>query len=345
MDQKPLPVEWEKFCHRGAVAVAKQRDSVKRNRLIGGRGMHGITILFVTAISVYATNGLEIPVASDTASVVHHSGFTLEYAEPYEQARWVAYEMDRVKASVSITRTDNFRPDPAVKTGSAALADYSGSGYDRGHLFPAGDAWDSASMTDCFFLSNMSPQTHSFNAGIWEKLETQVRTWATTLDTLYVVAGGVLKPGLSTIGPDSVAVPESFYKVILCKNGADVSGIGFVMKSQNSTLPLKSFAVTIDSVEKVTGIDFFPQLPDSLETAVESRVDTAKWFSGSSIVPQPVHKKRKVKRKSLRQRGSIYFDLKGRRVNEVFFPVKAQMILVGLDGKNLDILMFLKDGE
>jgi endonuclease G len=171
-----------------------------------------------------------------------------------------------------------------VATGSAQLADYKNSGFDRGHLFPAGDAWDSSSMNDCFYLSNMSPQIHAFNAGIWEKLETQVRNWALTLDTLYIVTAGILKDSLPTIGANSVAVPAFFYKAILCKNKSDISGIGFILSSVNSSQPLKSFAVPIDSIESVTGIDFFPQLPDSIENSVESKIDTLKWFSATKVI-------------------------------------------------------------
>jgi len=232
--------------------------------------------------------------------------------------------LTKKRASVSITRKDNFRADPLVATGSAQLDDYKNSGYDRGHLFPAADAWDSNSMNDCFYLSNMSPQIHAFNAGIWEKLETQVRDWAYKLDTLYIATAGILKDGLPTIGTDSVAVPEYFYKVILCKNGSDISGIGFILQSVNSSQPLKSFAVTIDSVEKITGIDFFPQLADSIESVVESRIDTAKWFSASKII----HKKAspKFKKTDYSNSGIQYYDFNGRETK--IAPVHRKIKLV-----------------
>jgi endonuclease G, mitochondrial len=282
--------------------------------------------IFLSIITATTTNGLEVPAYADTSAIVHHSGFTLEYAEKFEQAKWVAYVLTKERASASIPRTDNFRPDPFVATGSAQLGDYKNSGFDRGHLFPAGDAWDTGSMNDCFYLSNMSPQIHAFNAGIWEKLETQVRDWAFKMDSLFIVTAGVLRDGLPTIGIDSVAIPEYFYKAILWKKGTDVSGIGFILKSENSSLPLKSFAITIDSVERMTGIDFYPQLPDSVEAAAESHIDTLKWFPTTEIIKKTIHKKSKKGKSD--QKKTRYFDLMGKTIEPDFGNGKMKVMVV-----------------
>jgi len=271
-------------------------------------------LVLVFIFAAFAEDGLEIPTYLDTSAIVHHTGFTLEYSEKYEQAKWVAYVLTKDKVLGNYPRTDNFRADPLVATGSATLADYKNSGYDRGHLYPAADAaWDTNSMKDCFYLSNMTPQIHAFNAGIWEKLETQVRDWAYKYDSLFIVAGGILRDGLPTIGIDSVAVPEYFYKVILCKNGADISGIGFIMKSENSALPLKSFIVTIDSVQRATGIDFFPLLSNSVKLRAESTIDTLKWFPTSQIGQKMLATATKTSN-LLPNAGIQHFDLLGREI-------------------------------
>jgi endonuclease G len=90
-------------------------------------------------------------------------------------------------------RKDNFRSDPKVKTGSAALSDYKGSGYDRGHLAPAADfKWSATAMSESFYMSNMSPQVPGFNRGIWKNIESTVRNWAVENDEIYIVTGPVL---------------------------------------------------------------------------------------------------------------------------------------------------------
>jgi endonuclease G, mitochondrial len=236
-------------------------------------------IILVLAFSALSKDGLEIPAYKDTSAIVHHTGFTLEYAEKYEQARWVAYMLTRERASGKIARTNKFKADPAVKIGSATPQDYSRSGYDKGHLCPAADmAWSEASMHDCFYMSNMSPQEPSFNRGVWKRLEEKVRDWAIKFDTIYIVTGGGLKGGLHTIRTDQVAVPEYYFKVILCENSKDTMGIGFLLKNEGSKESISTFAVTIDSVEKITGIDFFPSLPHSIEQKTENHINRSKWF-------------------------------------------------------------------
>jgi endonuclease G len=179
----------------------------------------------------------------------------------------------------ALDRADNFRPDPMVRTGSATLDDYKGSGYDRGHLCPAADQkWSAEAMDDSFYLSNMSPQASSFNRGIWSSLEAMVRTFANDNGSIYIATGPVLSDGpYKTIGKDKVAVPKQYYKAILVYDGTNAEAIGFLLPNEGSDKPVKSFATSIDQVENVTGIDFFPKLPDDTENSVEASFDTTKW--------------------------------------------------------------------
>lgn len=223
---------------------------------------------------------LALPAFSNTDIIVQHTGYTLSYAEEYEQPYWVAYVLTADKVfSNSSTRQDNFREDPYVPTGSATLADYKGSGYDRGHLIPAADQkWSEQAMDDSFYLSNMSPQVGSFNRGIWAKLESVVRTFAAQNQTICVVTGPVLTDGpYESIGINQVAVPNYYYKAILDYSGDEHKAIGFLLKNEGSSADLTSFAVSIDYLEELTGLDFFPALPDDEEEVLEASFDVTLW--------------------------------------------------------------------
>lgn len=220
---------------------------------------------------------LEWPQLQPQDTVIKHTGFSLVYSEPHEQAKWVAYFLTAEMTRPVVKRSNNFRVDPKISTGSAEHADYRGSGFDRGHLAPAGDmGWSEASMSDSFYYSNMSPQRPSHNRGVWKRLEDLVRSWAVAYDSLYVVTGPILKEGLPTIGPNEVAIPEDYYKAIL-RASPEWEGIAFVVPNEGSRAPLQNFARTIDSLEQLSGINFFHLLPDSLEMSVEQRLCTTCW--------------------------------------------------------------------
>ncbi|MCU0609823.1 MAG: DNA/RNA non-specific endonuclease [Chitinispirillaceae bacterium] len=226
--------------------------------------------------------------AAGGGQVVRHFAYSLEFSVAHRDARWVAYlvSRDRVE-TLSAERGNNFRTDPLVRR-SAVPGDYTHSGYDRGHLCPAGDMrWDAAAMSESFYMSNMTPQAPSFNRGCWKNLEELVRNWAVLFDTLYVVTGPMLRDGLPVTG-DSVAVPVYFYKVVLKYDPPLVEAVGFIMKNEGSRLPLENFAVAVDVVEQATGIDFFPALPDSTEKKTESSVDRAFWRLTPNPGPSPI---------------------------------------------------------
>lgn len=226
-----------------------------------------------------AVSGLEIPAAHNGDTPLPHDGYTLGYRSDAGQAAWVAYLLTASEvAAAGVPRSNNFRPDPSVPGGSADNADYEGSGYDRGHLAPAEDlSYSSSSMNESFFYSNMSPQVPAFNRGVWRRLEELVRFWATAYDSVYIVSGPVLSAGLPVIGPHHVAVPQQYYKVVLRYGASGTEGIGFLLRNEPSAATLKSFAVPIDSVEHLTGLDFFPALPDEAELQIEGAVHPDAW--------------------------------------------------------------------
>lgn len=222
-------------------------------------------------------NDLILP-ASTTGEVVRHTYYTLSYAEDHEQAEWVAYELTRDRLDKNwVERATSFRPDPDVRTESATPRDYSGSGYDRGHLCPAADmAFDTLAMNETFFMSNMSPQLRGFNGGVWRELEECTRDWARKFQKLYVVTGPVLsRPGKEQIGFSKVTVPAGYYKVLLAPE--QHRAIAFVLTHEVSTKPIMEFAGTIDQVEKLTGIDFFPNLLKGLDEELEGSLDKSAW--------------------------------------------------------------------
>lgn len=216
--------------------------------------------------------------SSTTKVIIKHENYTLSYAERYEQAEWVAYELKKTDLSGSHFDRPFFTEDAKVTTGSADWRNYKRSGYDKGHLCPAGDRrFSKKAFDETFLTSNISPQKHDFNDGIWSRLEQKVRYWASKYNTVYVVTGGVLKPGLPTIGKEKVAVPDSFYKIVLANEKGHYSMIGFMVPAVDSNEPLYKFVIPVDEIEKQTGIDFFPKLDDKTETQLEKSSDYKSW--------------------------------------------------------------------
>ncbi|MFN0012998.1 MAG: DNA/RNA non-specific endonuclease [Saprospiraceae bacterium] len=218
-----------------------------------------------------------LPVSS-TGAIVRHTYYTLSYSEDHEQAEWVAYELTRDRLDQKwVERSTSFFPDPDVRTESATPRDYSGSGYDRGHLVPAADmAFDTLAMHETFFMSNISPQERVFNGGVWRELEETVRDWAKKFEKLYVVSGPVLsRPGREQIGFSKVTVPESYFKVLLAPD--QHRAIAFILPNKVSDKPLMEYACTIDQVEELARLDFFPKMLSGLDEELEGSLDKAAW--------------------------------------------------------------------
>ena len=211
-----------------------------------------------------------------TNAVYTHNTYTLSYAEEFEQAEWVAYYLDKEDIKYINYKRPLFEVDHEVITGSAHWRNFKNSGYNKGHLLPAGDRRASyEEFEETFLTSNISPQKYKFNSGIWNRLEQKVRYWAGKYDGLYVVTAGVLSSDLETIGYENVAVPKYFYKVLLTNDMTRM--IGFLVPHKDSNKPLYEFVVSVDSIEKMTGLDFFPELEDTLESQLESNSSYKDW--------------------------------------------------------------------
>lgn len=217
--------------------------------------------------------------SSANRQIVRREHYALSYAEEHEQAEWVAYELTEVEVQGLAERQDDFREDPEVRTGSASLKDYYRSGYDRGHLAPAADMKVTEdAMSESFYMSNMTPQEPSFNRGIWRKLEEEVRELAVENGRLFVVTGPVFGSNIKKIGENGVSIPQAYYKVLLDYTEPEVKAIAFLLANEGSKKDVYDFVVTIDSVEQVTSIDFFPALPDLEEAQLESMSNPSLWI-------------------------------------------------------------------
>ena len=204
---------------------------------------------------------------------------------------WVTYQLSSENLAGEAQRSDDFRPDPRLPAGQRAeLPDYVGSGYDRGHMAPAAAFKRSEdAMTATFVLSNMAPQTPSLNRQIWRMLEQDVRELAIVVGSIWVFTGslfldddGVPTAPATFIGENQVAVPTHFYKLILSEAAAGVFEMyGFVMANQAERLSgaPSDYLVSVDSVEVISGLDFFSALPDSLEVLLEQQT-AINWPTG-----------------------------------------------------------------
>lgn len=241
----------------------QEKDSTKENKVLN--------------LSKIGDNDFFLP-KSSTNEIVRHKYYTLSYNEEHEQAEWVAYELKKNQLSYTNHQRPYFEDDPQVETGSASWRNYRKSGYDKGHLCPAGDRrFSEEAFIETFYTSNISPQLNDFNAGIWNRLEQKTRYWASKYDGVYVVTGGVLSKDLNKIGKENVSVPKYFYKILLDNSRGEYKTIAFLIPHEDSEKPLNKFVVSIDKIEKMTGLDFFPRLPDAIENKLEQSSDYKGW--------------------------------------------------------------------
>lgn len=207
---------------------------------------------------------------STTDQVVAHAYYSLSYSEKHEQPEWVAYELKKEHTAYNDFKRPYFEVDPLVKGNSASWRNYKNSGYDRGHMCPAADRkFNKKAHDETFLTSNISPQKHKFNAGIWNDLEQKVRYWVKKENRLFVVTGPVFGNSTKTIGSEGVTVPEKFFKIVLDYDAGNSKMIGFVIPHNTSSRNLKEFVIPVDEIESLLDIDFFAALPDDLENKLE----------------------------------------------------------------------------
>ena len=223
-----------------------------------------------------------LPKTNATDTIVNHLAYFFQYDENHEQPKWVAHAVPVYVIDGNASRSNDFRPDSAVATGSAVKEDYWNSGYDRGHLAPSADfRWSKRALSESYYYSNMSPQRPELNRERWAETEDVIReNVIATKEQLFVVTGPVLKDGLNKIGPNGVSVPDHYFKIALDIEGNEKKAIAFVMPNKYCSHPVMYYSVSVDSVEKLTGLDFFYNLDDSLEERLEANVNYKVWQKG-----------------------------------------------------------------
>lgn len=226
----------------------------------------------------FETEKLEIPAFTQDETILYRTAYTTSYDKQNKIPKWVAWHLTSDHTSGEQRRLSNFIVDDAVPAPRAELVDYKGSGYDRGHMCPAGDnKWGFEPMRESFYLTNICPQNSNLNSGDWNELEIQCRDWANKYGDIYIVCGPILyQREHETIGPNKVTVPEAFFKVVLCMQGKP-KAIGFIYKNARCNDLMSSYVNSIDQVERITGLDFFPLLPDDIENEVEATCNINEW--------------------------------------------------------------------
>lgn len=209
---------------------------------------------------------------------IEYTGFNVNFNPQKHIPNYVAWELTPQKAKGTLPRNNKFKPDNNIP-GTPTLDDYRGSGFDRGHMAPAGDMkWDKQAMDDCFYLTNMCPQTSRLNSGRWNDLETLCRKTAIKDSTLIIICGPILTDRLTrTIGSSKVTVPQRFFKVIYAPYAQQPYMLGFILSNTQLPETLKDASYSIDQIEQITGLDFFSALPDNQEDTLESQNYYPTW--------------------------------------------------------------------
>lgn len=246
----------------------------------------GMVSAQISGTSVHGIPQVEIPRMKGGihSQRIEYLGFSLSYNPLTRLPDWVAWELTAEEVAGEYPRKDRFRQDPQVMGAQGDKTDYRNSGWDRGHMAPAGDfKWSMEAMDETYYFTNICPQNTQLNTGDWKELEEQCRRWAVEYGRIYIVCGPMIEDNVhGKLGENEIVIPDKFYKVVLAPDGDRFRGVGFIFanpprrKSRISgkppvQRPLESYIATVDEIELLTGIDFFPSLPDEVEKEVEKQ--------------------------------------------------------------------------
>lgn len=228
-----------------------------------------------TADSLYLN--VIIPANTDSR-LISYPGFIVSFNRTHHQPNYSAWILTGQHTDGPNSRSDKFAADYNID-GCATIDDYRNSGYDRGHMAPAGDMkWSADAMDASFLLTNISPQAKRLNQGAWKKLEEKTRRWAQRDSILIIVCGPILTDRITkTIGDSHVSVPSRYFKAILAPYTDPPRAIAFIMNNGYVDGGIQAAAVSVDQAEAITGFDFFSALPDSIENIIESQNRFSQW--------------------------------------------------------------------
>ena len=253
------------LCLAGSVCSSERNESGQATELYSAQTHYDRIVEVVGLPEQSDTEGRQLLVRK--SYVVLYNSRTL-------QPDWVIWRLTAEHAQGDVPRSNNFREDEEVARPRATLDDYKRSGWDRGHMCPAGDnKWDEEAMDATFLLSNMCPQDASLNSGVWNQIEMDCRRLAERYGELYIVCGPVAgeKP-LEQIGERAIPVPRRFFKAVYCPS-EPAWGAGFVCTNDGMNVSSAQYVCTIEEVEEVTGLRLFPLVTDDgVRTAVNRRM-------------------------------------------------------------------------
>lgn len=218
------------------------------------------------------------PLSSTPEQIIRRKSYVISYNKETRIPNWVAWHLTAEHTDGVYKRINTYMEDKDVPSPKATDADYQGSGWTHGHMCPAGDnKWDMEAMRESNILTNICPQDGKLNTGVWNRIEQDCRIWAKKYGDVYIVCGPVLfNRKHETIGENKIVIPEAFFKVILRLN-PDPKAIGYIIRNNDGSKKRDQYINTIDEVERITGIDFFPSLPDEIESVVEANSNLNDW--------------------------------------------------------------------
>lgn len=224
---------------------------------------------------------LELPAVRQGEVITTHSGYISSFNSTLMIPNWVAYELTAEELQGTVKRPSNspFQPDPDYRGRQPDRSDYSRSGWDKGHLAPCADMkWSEQAMFESFFFTNVCPQNHDFNEKDWQKLEDKARSIARKKGSLFIVCGPIVTENeFGRLGKNQVVIPDYFFKAFLYKDEAGFHSIAYVMPNQYTGKPVNEFAMTVNELEKILGMDLFTRLNDKIEEDVENQMNLADW--------------------------------------------------------------------
>lgn len=241
-----------------------------------------VVFLLLGYIPILAQQGrlrdmLELPAYSANMSeqFIRHQGYVVSYNKKHRIPNWVAWQLYPGRLQGGALRQDVFMPDPSVVNGSPGHHEYTNSGYDRGHMCPAGDnSFSSQAMKESFYTSNICPQLHILNGGSWRVLEERCRKWTNMYQRLYIVCGPIIQRAMQKIGGDrGISIPKLFFKAVLREAKGQYYMIGYMFRQNGNW-----WVASIDEIEQQTGLNLFHNLPSVVQQELEAKKDVSNWL-------------------------------------------------------------------
>ncbi len=258
--------------------TACRKSDIKAQKMVSGLYDSNVTETTRSKITAYE---LPAPLNDRPEQILRRKAYTTSYNKATKCPNWVAWHLTKAHTYGNHKRSEEMFTEDTEVTPRATNNDYYNSRYDRGHMCPASDnKWDGQAMRESFLFTNICPQNHKLNKYEWNKLENLCRDWARQYGAIDIVCGPVYRPSTgsqtATIGKNKVRVPDGFFKVVMCRQG-NAKAIGFLFKNDGKKVSLESVVCTVDDIEQLTGIDFYPALDDKTERRIEAEASMSDW--------------------------------------------------------------------